>query len=197
MVEGEPRQSTTIITPERTKKNVRLTAKNKRNLGKSYRSPKTRSKDQDAYLYGARLWDLNVTSWTKMNDGLCWMRIMIWEIYTTRDNGYKAILFNVSLTTKHIQTKKPVERNKLFHIFFRKGMANCKYEGHPTTYFSKSCRINLKQHYNNKEPQNIGFWMLIFLEKVFLFSKQLGCFSLSSQLGTEKEHLLRKLKYWI
>ena len=43
VVEGEPRQRTTIITPEKTKSNVRLTAKIQRNLGKSYRSPNTGS----------------------------------------------------------------------------------------------------------------------------------------------------------
>ena len=41
LVEGEPRQRVTIITPEKTKEDVRLSAKSKRNLGESYCSPKT------------------------------------------------------------------------------------------------------------------------------------------------------------
>ena len=44
-------------------------------------------------------------------------------------------------------------------------------EGHPTTYFPISCKINLKQNNDNEEPQNNCFWTLIFCKKVFLFSK--------------------------
>ena len=38
-------------------------------------------------------------------------------------------------------------------------------KGHPTTYFSKSCIINLKPHYNYEQQQNNGFWTLKVFSK--------------------------------
>ena len=60
-------------------------------------------------------------------------------------------------------------------------------EGHATTYFSKSRKINLKQHENYEEQQNNGLW-------TFKFCQTRWVVSFSSQLGTEKQHLLWKLK---
>ena len=39
------------------------------------------------------------------------------------------------------------------------------YEGHPTTYFSKSCKTNLKQHYNYEEQQINCFWTFFCQKK--------------------------------
>ena len=36
----------------------------------------------------------------------------------------------------------------------QQGVKQPSSEGHPTTYFSNSCEINYKQHYNNEEQSN-------------------------------------------
>ena len=50
------------------------------------------------------------------------------------------------------------------------------YEGYPMTYFSfKSCKINLKQHYNYKEQlNNVFFCNSKILQKDVPFSKPAG-----------------------
>ena len=57
----------------------------------------------------------------------------------------------------------------------------------------------VKSTYNNfatmKNNKIMVFEYLDFAKRCSFFPSQLGCFSFSSQLGTEKEHLLRKLKY--
>ena len=47
------------------------------------------------------------------------------------------------------------------------GAININIEGHPTTYFSKSGKINLNQLNNYEEQQYNGFRTLKFCKKVF------------------------------
>ena len=44
-----------------------------------------------------------------------------------------------------------------YHIGLIKQNITVYIEGHPTAHFSKSCKINLKQHNDNEEPQNNCF----------------------------------------
>ena len=87
----------------------------------------------------------------------------------------------------------------LLHLYHWKITDNyqvtpCISEGHPTTYFQIVVKSTLNNFTGTKNNKIIVFEHYNFAKRCSFFPSQLGCFSFSSQLGTEKEHLLRKLK---
>ena len=107
------------------------------------------------------------------------------------------ILFDVIQRGGKCGEMKAISLNSV-SFFHKRPHVFCKnqWRAPRDTYFSKSCKITIKQHYDYERQQNNGFWTLAFNKKVFTFSKQAGLFSFSSQLGTENEHILRKLKLY-